>query len=147
MTGDIKEQRKDECGNQSQKQVGENAPFLRGPLLVTGSALGAGAHRDSVLVLQIPGQFAGIVIAVQGIALHCPEDDFLQRGRDFRSNLPEWRRIGAEFNIQDQEGVRSEEWSLARQQFVKNNPREYRSLRASPRFPLTCSGEMYSGVP
>src|ERR1039457_757355 len=26
-------------------------------------------------------------------------------------------------------------------------PNAYRSLRASPRFPLTCSGEMYSAVP
>ena len=55
MTRNVEEKGEDEDGDQSQKQVGEKAAFLRGPLLVAGSTLDARAQGDLVLVFEIPG--------------------------------------------------------------------------------------------
>jgi hypothetical protein len=88
LAGNIEEKREDEDGDQPQKQVREKAPFVQIRSMARGSPLGAGPHRDLILVLEVPSEFACIVITVPGIAFHCPQDDFLQRWRDLWDNLP-----------------------------------------------------------
>ena len=140
VTGDIEEQREDENGNQSQKQVRENAPCSPRLPLVRSSAVRTHVHRNLVLMLQVTGEFVSVVITVHRISLHRPQDYFFQGGRNFRSNGSRRRGIGVEFNVQDQEGVTAGKRRLACQHFVQDNPQRVQVAARVPAFAFNLLG-------
>ena len=77
------------------------------------------ANSHLILVLEIPGKIAGVLVAILGITLQGAVNDFLQLWRDAGVNLAWWLGIIQQTVIHDQEGIGAGKWHLARQHFVK----------------------------